>query len=406
MEVQKRTYSAIVKQSANDDSRNITFVISDESPDRDGDIIEVNGWDFSGFMKNPLCMGFHEYDEFPYGKFVRIERDLRSIPKRVIGTVHFPTIKELCPTGEVSEHAKNVDMAYAMCKAGYLNAVSVGCYYKEAAPRTDYPDGTPDWLRGRRVTKAELLEVSLVPLPSNPNALSMLEADKSIDDKMKSYISKSFKASISEKAAIPFKHYALADEDTKWDGPRVVAESDIEDLKKICSWYDSSKSDEDLTKGDFKLPHHLTKADGYKTVKAGVVAAVGALMGSRGGVDIPESDIEKVKAHLRRHYDEFELDWPEEKSAWIEQAKMVGLKIEQKYGARLSADTMAKIDDLEKCVKELDDAINACMSARDSMASRIKVLKDGTEPEETEPAEDEPEIDEKAVEPNVIKIVE
>lgn len=405
MEVQKRIYSTVVKQ-AGDNSRDITFVISDESPDRDGDIIMVDGWDFKSFMANPVCMGFHEYDEFPYGKFTRIEKDLRSSPRRVIGTVHFPSIEEMCPTGEVSEHAKNVDMAFNMCKNGYLNAVSVGCYYKEAVPRSDYPEGTPDYLRGRKVTKADLLEISLVPIPANANALSMIDADKSIDSKMKEYISKSFKAHSEEKTAIPFKHYALADEDTAWDGPKVIADSDIADLKLICTWYDSSKSDEDLTKGDFKLPHHMAKADGYKTVKKGVVAAVGALMGARGGVSIPESDVEKVKAHLKKHYEEFELDWPEEKEAWVEQAKSVGIEVETKAGRRLSAATMAQIDDLEKCMKELDEAIKACNSARDNMAGRIKVLKEGSETEETEEEPDEDMDGEKGVSPTVIKIVE
>ena len=403
MDAIKKTYSTVIKQPSDGiDSRNITFVISDESEDSDGDIIMADGWDFNRFLKNPICMGFHEYDEFPYGKFIKIEKDLRSNPRRVIGTVHFPTAEELGEDGQSSEHAKNIDMAYNMCKNGYLNTVSVGCYYKEAETRQDYPAGTPDWMRGKKVTKAELLEVSLVPIPSNPNALSMIEADKGIDTKMKHYIVKSFNNHNATKATIPFKHYPLADEGTEWDGPKVVADSEVEDLKMICAYFDGDGE----VKGDYKLPHHLTKADGYKTVKAGVVAAVGAMLGARGGVRIPESDIEKVKAHLRRHYDEFELEWPEEKSAWIEQAKSIGLDIEQKYGARLSADTMAKIDDLEKCVKELDEAVAACKTCRDNMEKRIKALRDGVEPDETEPEPEEPKDNEKAVMATVIKVVE
>lgn len=128
---------------------------------------------------------------------------------------------------------------------------------------------------------------------------------------MKEFVSKSFKAHAEQKAAIPFKHYPLADEDTAWDGPKVVADSDIADLMKICSWYDSSKAEEDLTKGDFKLPHHLTKADGYKTVWRGVAAAYAALLGSRGGVDIPETEKNACIKHIESHYREFGKDIPE-----------------------------------------------------------------------------------------------
>jgi hypothetical protein len=195
-EIKKTLYAQVIKQTNGQaNSRDIQFVLSDETPDSDGDIIRVAGWDLNRFLTNAICMGFHEYDTFPFGEWHDVRKDFRSpngIP-RLVGTLHFPTIEELCPSGQVTEHAKNVDMACAMVNAGYLNAVSVGCYYKEYTPREDYPEGTPEYMRGRDVTSAELLECSLVPLPANPNALSLLSADKNIDKKMVEYITKSFK---------------------------------------------------------------------------------------------------------------------------------------------------------------------------------------------------------------------
>lgn len=58
----------------------------------------------------------------------------------------------------------------------------------------------------------------------------------------------------------------------------------------------------------YKLPHHLP--DGTLVWK-GVAAAMAALMGGRGGVDIPESDRREVFAHLSRHYREFGKEPPE-----------------------------------------------------------------------------------------------
>jgi hypothetical protein len=392
MDVTKKVHSQIIKQPGSPaNSRDITFVLSDESPDSDGDIIRVSGWEIARFLTNPVCMGFHEYDEFPYGEWRNVYKDLRSFPPRLVGTLHFPTIEELCPSGQVSEHAKNVDMACAMVNAGYLNAVSVGCYYKEAISRTDYPDGTPDWMRGKEVKQAELLEASLVPIPANPHALSQLSADKNIDQKMVEYIFKTFKEHVESKAAIPYHKYPLADEGASWDGPKVVADSEIADLKQIATWYDSSKDDADLTKGDFKLPHHMAKADGYKTVWKGVAAAYGALMGGRGGVDIPEPDKGKCKAHLAKHYADFSKDVPEDKAAWVEQCKALGFDdiiekdigpIVQKVGARLSGQSIAHIDNLEKCVKSMMDDMSSLNDKCNKALDHMSKLREGASPEE------------------------
>jgi hypothetical protein len=393
-EVKKTIYAQAIKQpNGKSNSRDIMFVLSDETPDSDGDIIRVAGWDVTRFLSNPVCMGFHEYDTFPFGEWHDIRKDFRSplgVP-RLVGTLHFPTIEELCPSGQITEHAKNVDMACAMVNAGYLNAVSVGCYYKEYVPREDYPEGTPEWMRGRDVKQAELLECSLVPIPANPNALSQLSADKNIDRKMVEFISKSFKDHADEKSAIPYHKYPLADEGATWDGPKVIADSDIEDLKRICTWIDSSKADEDITKGDFKLPHHMAKADGYKTVWKGVAAAYGALVGSRGGVDIPDADKEKCKAHLAKHYAEFGKPIPGDKAAWIEQCKAMGFDdlvekevdpIVTKVGARLSGQSLTHIDNLEKCVKSMMDDMSSLNEKCNKALDHMNKLREGASPEE------------------------
>jgi hypothetical protein len=416
-ELQKKIYAQVIKQpNGMANSRDITFVLSDETPDSDGDIIRVAGWDLGRFLTNSICPGFHEYDKFPFGEWRDVRKDFRSpngVP-RLLGTLHFPTIEELCPSGQVTEHAKNVDMACAMVNNGWLNAVSVGCYYKVAEPRTDYPEGTPEWMRGREVKQAELLECSLVPIPSNPNALSQLSADKSIDPKMVEYISKSFKEHAESKSVIPYKKYPIAEESTAWDGPKVVADSEVEDLKKICTWYDGSKDDADLVKGDFKLPHHMTKADGYKTVWKGVAAAYGALMGSRGGVDIPDADKEKCKAHLAKHYLDFNKTVPEDKAAWVEQCKAMGFDdliekeaspVVQKIGARLSSQSLAHIDNLEKCVKSMMNDMSSLNDKCNKALDHMSKLKDGADPEETD-APDVQSDDAKSINDCVINIVE
>ena len=73
------------------------------------------------------------------------------------------------------------------------------------------------------------------------------------------------------------------------------------------TWYDA---DDDENFGAYKLPHHDV-VDGTLTCKwRGVTAAMGALMGARGGVDMPEADRKSVHRHLASHYDEWDMDPP------------------------------------------------------------------------------------------------
>jgi hypothetical protein len=152
-----------------------------------------------------------------------------------------------------------------------------------------------------------MIELSAVPIPANPNALVQARSFKGWKDGEFEIL----KGLLSTKGAIPYKKFPLAEKDAAWDGPAVVKECDIEDLAKISAWKDSSKDTADLTKSDFKLPHHEGPGEGYKTVWAGVKAAMGALLGARGGVDIPEGDVDKVFSHLKRHYEDFGEEAPE-----------------------------------------------------------------------------------------------
>lgn len=105
------------------------------------------------------------------------------------------------------------------------------------------------------------------------------------------------------KAVIPYKKTPLANEGLKWDAGRQVKAATVDDLKIMCVWYDEENKE---SKGAYKGPHHLADAP-HKCVKAGVIALAAAIMGARGGIDIPEKDMAKVKAHVEGHYKDWEL---------------------------------------------------------------------------------------------------
>ena len=74
------------------------------------------------------------------------------------------------------------------------------------------------------------------------------------------------------------------------------------------TWFDSEKA-ENLT--SYKLPHHTIIEDKLVAIWSGVVAAMGALLGARGGTDIPDAERKAVYNHLARHYRDFDREPPE-----------------------------------------------------------------------------------------------
>ena len=105
-----------------------------------------------------------------------------------------------------------------------------------------------------------------------------------------------------------FQDLPLADRDREWDGSaaekrvRTWAGAEDEPNKKYRDahvWYDKDK------KSNF-TGYKLLIADvidGQLTaVPRGVMAAAAVMQGSRGGIDLPRRDIDRVKSHLAKYY--------------------------------------------------------------------------------------------------------
>jgi hypothetical protein len=112
------------------------------------------------------------------------------------------------------------------------------------------------------------------------------------------------------KGCIPYKETPKADKGLSWDGPSEIAKATPDDLNAMCAWRDGDQPKEN--KGAYKLPHHL--AEGHAVVWSGVTAAMGALMGARGGLNVPEEDRRGIFSHLGKHYEDFSETSPDFKS--------------------------------------------------------------------------------------------
>ena len=118
------------------------------------------------------------------------------------------------------------------------------------------------------------------------------------------------------KTAVAPKKYPLADEGEAWsftpgDQNAVIDLGGWELYKNVHTWWDNAEGAVPEVKGAYKLPHHKIVDGSVKTIWRGVAAAMAALLGGRGGVDIPSSQKRAVYDHLAFHYKEFEKDVPE-----------------------------------------------------------------------------------------------
>lgn len=134
--------------------RAMSFVFSDESVDRYGDIIFARGWLLENFAANPVALFGHD----------------ASKPENVIGRARNVRVEGTRLLGDIvfAEAAVNpvAETVFRMLQGGFLKCVSVGFQPIEWAAAKD--KSRPGGIDFR---KQELLEISVVPIPANPNAL-------------------------------------------------------------------------------------------------------------------------------------------------------------------------------------------------------------------------------------------
>ncbi|WP_444663480.1 hypothetical protein ACT17Q_15215 [Cellulomonas sp. CW35] len=109
-------------------------------------------------------------------------------------------------------------------------------------------------------------------------------------------------------AVTAFGDLPLADRDREWDG--AAAEKRVREWAKAQDgpneryrdahvWYDAD-SKQNFTAYKLLIADVV---DGRLTaVPRGVFAAAAVMQGSRGGVDVPATDVDRIKSHLAKYY--------------------------------------------------------------------------------------------------------
>ncbi len=143
--IRKATYeTADVAES----ERKAAFVVSTAAEDRDGDTVSPDGWDLSSYRRNPVVLWAHDTKQPPVAMSVRESVSggaLRSVAK--------------FPEPGVYGFA---DTIFGLVKGGFIRGTSVGFKPLDATPRPQ---------KGIAYRRQELMEYSILPVPSNRDAL-------------------------------------------------------------------------------------------------------------------------------------------------------------------------------------------------------------------------------------------
>lgn len=293
----KKTY---LKASVEKGTEEGTYIItaSTSSIDRQGDSIDQAGWELDNFKKNPVLLWAHDYSALPIGKVIGLEQG-----------ENFLKAKFQFAPADANPIAGQIEKLY---EGGYVNASSVGFIPKER--------------NGNIITRAELLELSLVPVPANQEALRTAVASKSLDI---SLIAKDL-----EKGAVADELNAEEIAELKWEKWSEISE--------VLSAFWQVFFDE------------ATPVTDFKKLLGEVITLLGTVQANDGADDDASEGVVSM-------------------AMGTEQAKLFAEKISKifsgedtKSGATLSKKTLGKIDE---AVSNMTNAITALEDLKKEAAS-------------------------------------
>jgi len=286
--------------------------------DYDNDVIERGAFMKTIQERKNIPVLWQHNPQEPIGVTVQAHEDARGL--HVVGQLNLETQRG-CE-------------AFSLLKQGALQGLSIGF------------DVVKQIWEGsvRRIKEIRLWEWSLVTFPANP--LATVTAVKGV---------------------VPYQDLTLADRDRAWDADAARARVarwaggpdkdniDWEKYRKAFLWYDDDNPE---NYGSYKLPLADVIDGKLYAIPRAIFAAAAAIQGARGGVNIPEDDIQAIKRHLERYYARLDMTppWKQEEalSVALLDVKSIAQEIlEQKYGRTVSAANRAKIEQAIEILQSL-----------------------------------------------------
>lgn len=257
------------------------------------------------YKQNPLFCYMHRWDA-PVGQTFDQELDKKHL--------RYKAWISQSPEHDLAR------MARLLISEGLCNQSSIGYDV------LDYEDELVDGYRVRHLKEIIIHEVSCVSLGLNRDTICYVA--KSLG--LTAADLRRMEWDLPKKAVVPFQDLPKAPEDTPWRWNtaaknEILGEADDWSRYKKCHlWWDPDSPD---AKAGYKLPVGKAFDGTLKVVWRGCAAAMGALLGARGGVNIPEADQKGAYSHLVRYYKKFDKEPPSYKDRdlgeWFDEGVIV-----------------------------------------------------------------------------------
>ncbi len=141
----------------------IRFIASDETVDRSGESIPISQWDLSNFKKSPRILVDHDY---------RVQSIVAKAPNTYVEGKTLVTEPEFHEITQIARDTRD------MVESGVLDTMSVGFLRK---------------MDEKGVITNELMEISFVAVPCNPNARMLSMKSVEFAEKMSSFLGEEVK---------------------------------------------------------------------------------------------------------------------------------------------------------------------------------------------------------------------
>lgn len=189
--------------AASEPPATLDFLASNETLDRYGEVLSAEGWRLEHYRRNPVFQNAHQYGDVLFTLGRALITEVRQIDGRpgLFQRIEFAV--DANPLARI---------AYDLYRGGFLNAVSVGFLpirWEEGTERTPYR---------RKYLEQELIEVSAVGIPANPEALRLgLAASGAAADFLNCFHPAPGRGSgMTEAGETPARQTCFPDHSTKW----------------------------------------------------------------------------------------------------------------------------------------------------------------------------------------------
>lgn len=355
-----------VKATTEEVEGKMVAIASEEVEDREGEVLSIDGWDLKNFKKNPVLLWLHGLTHersLPIGKASKI--GIKEIDGKK--KLAFEPIFE-----EITEFGRTIKKFF---EENWLNTWSVGFIPLER--------------EGNKFLKQELLEISAVPVPALASA-EVISRAKTIglnEHYVKGILGEEeieiTEKDVEEKGVVSYSGTTPAPESHAWDGS--AAESRVRSwaggpdkdkvnwgkYRQAFTWYDAGDTENFRA---YKLPHHDVIGGGLQTVWRGVAAAMAALLGARGGVDIPGGDRKGIYNHLKSHYRQFDKEVPEFRLIESQELKELFDILEQELRDRHNREVRRAIKEIQSEIRHPKKQVDEKSFTNEDLKDALRIV--------------------------------